>query len=287
MFQVKPQQQKPLSDSTSVKIIAPLTSEGYLWAPVLMPTPQKQFLFKFDYSYHSFNYAWDNVDASSYLLVLSGEYTLLEKMTLGLDIPLLVISDVSSESVDDTSVDFGNIRIHVRYPLLQRQEIGFVLTPAFRLWLPTNTFLTVEGVPFVGELDMIKTFAVFEPIILIGLRIDPISIVFETGLKFCVVDDWDDFTFWSFNLVVGSAPIPKLKDLELVLELNMMVELDEDDAPSASSVDRVLPIAISTGARYRFDPFWVELALRFGLNDAEFYYGDFNVGILFGYIPNF
>lgn len=33
-----------------------------------------------------------------------------------------------------------------------------------------------------------------------------------------------------------------------------------------------------------FGDFYAEMSLRFGLNDAEFYYGDFSPGIQLGYL---
>ncbi len=275
------------SDVSSVWIVAPLTSEGFLWAPVLSPTKNNQITFKFGFAYHDFDYSGDDVEAFTYLLTLSGEYTLLNMLTVGVDLPFLFGYDISSDLVDDSGADFGNIRLHIRYPVLRLPELGLVLTPAFRLWLPTNTYLTVEDVPFVGELDIVDTLAVFEPILLVGACRGPASLVFETGPKFFAVDDQNDFSFWSFNLVAGYAPGRGTAGLEFILELNMLVELDEDDAPSAGSVDRAVPLALAFGARYPFEPFVAELALRVGLHEADFYYGDFNIGLQIGYVPSF
>ncbi len=275
---------EPVTYNPSVKLVAPLSGEGLLWAPVLSPMPGNQMSFQFAYGYHGFDVGTEEVDGSVYLMILQGEYTVWDQLTLGAGVPFLVGYDVSTESdaLEDSGVDFGNIRLHVRCPLVEVPERGFILTTAFRVWLPTNTFLSVEE----GRVhyDVIDNFAVFEPMLLIGLDVAPLSVIFETGPKLYAVNDQDDFSFWSFNFIFGAAPFSTLPELEFLLELNMFVELDEDDAPRNDSGDRIVPLALSFGPRYRFGDFYAELALRFGLNDPEFYYGDFSLGIQIGYL---
>ena len=268
----------------AAKVVAPLAGEGLLWAPVLSPTPRNQITFQFAYGYHGFDVLGEGVDASVYLMVLGGEYTFFEKLTLGAGVPFLVGYDVSTDSdvLEDDGVDFGNIRLHARYPMVEVPENGFILTAAFRLWLPTNTFLSVAERGL--RVHVIDNFAVFEPMLLIGLDVAPVSIVFETGPKLYAVNHQEDFSFWSFNFIFGGVPFSDLPELEFVLELNMFVELDEDDAPRAESGGHILPLALSVGPRYHFGDLYAELALRFGLNDAEYYYGDFSLGIQLGYL---
>jgi hypothetical protein len=275
---------EPVTYEPSVRVIAPLAGEGLLWAPVLSPTPGSQIAFQFAYGYHGFDWILEEVDASVYLLVLRGEYTFWDKLTLGAGVPFLVGYDVSTESdaAEESDVDFGNIRLHARYPLVEVPERGFILTAAFRVWLPTNTFLSVAGRRV--RIDVIDNFAVFEPMLLIGLDVAPLSVLFETGPKLYAVNDQEDFSFWSFNFIFGAAPFSALPELEFLIELNMFVELSEDDAPRTDSGDHIVPLALSFGPRYRFGDFYAELALRLGLNDAEFYYGDFSMGIQLGYL---
>lgn len=275
---------RPVTYNPAVKVVAPLAGEGLLWAPVLSPTAGNQVAFQFAYGYHGFDVVTEDVDASVYLMVLQGEYTVWGRLTLGAGVPFLVGYDISTESnvLEDSDVDFGNIRLHVRYPLVEVPERGFILTTAFRVWLPTNTFLSVEERGF--HIDVIDNFAVFEPMLLIGLDVAPLSIVFETGPKLYAVNDQDDFSFWSFNFIFGAAPISALPELEFLLELNMFVELSDDDAPRTDSGDHIVPLALSFGPRYRFGDFYAELSLRFGLNDPEFYFGDFSLGIQLGYL---
>ncbi len=279
------------SAADQVPIVAPLTSEGYLWAPPLNPLPDSRASFQFDFNYHQYDYRWfgntEEITFSSYQLILKGEYTFLDLLTVGIDVPLLMVHNADSENdyVDSSGADFGNIRLHARYLALELPEWGLVFTPAFRFWLPTNTFLDIEyDILGGGKLDIIESFAVFEPILIVGWYMRPISVVFETGLKFVAVDDMDDFTFWSFDLVVGAAPIPSLEKLQFVLELNLMVELDDDDAISEPEVERVVPLAVSFGARYRVSSFELELAFRVGLHEAVIYYGDFNLGLIVSYL---
>lgn len=274
----------PVSYAPAVNVVAPLAGEGLLWVPALSPTPRSQITFQFAYSYHGFDFAGEDIDMSVYLMVLNGEYTVLDKLTLGAGVPFLVGYDVSTESdiLEENDVDFGNIRLHARYPLVEVPENGFILTAAFRLWLPTNTFLSVVERGF--RVVVIDNFAVFEPMLLMGLDAAPVSIVFETGPKMYAVNDQDDFSYWSFNFIFGGAPFTDLPELEFVLELNMFIEMGENDAPRTDSEDHIVPVALSFGPRYHFGDFYAELALRFGLNDDEFYYGDFNLGIQLGYL---
>lgn len=275
-----------LEQTTLVNVVGPLSGEGFLWAPALKPTASKQISLKFNYSYHGLDYLAEGIEGSVYLLVLSGEYPVFDRLTAGLDVPFLVGYDVTSDSdwVDDSGVDFGNIRLHLRYPVVENSKYGIVVTPAFRLWLPTNTFLTVEDVPFWGEIDIVESFAAFEPMLHTAHVNGPLSFSFDLGFKFFAVEDQDDFSFCSMNFIIGVAPVASLGDLQFVLELNMLVELDEDDAPSDSDVERVVPISLAAGARHRFGDFLIELTTRIGLNEAEFYYGDFNIGLQVGYI---
>jgi hypothetical protein len=268
----------------SAKIVAPLAGEGLLWAPVLSPVPRNQITFQFAYGYHGFDVGPVDVDVSTYLMVLGGEYTLGDKLTLGAGVPFLVGYDVSTDpdEVEQDGVEFGNIRLHVRYPFIEVPENGFILAGAFRLWLPTNTFLDVGYRGF--RIDIIDNFAVFEPMLLLGFDVAPVSILFETGPKLYAVNDQDDFGFWSFNFIFGGSPFTSLPELEFVFELNMFVEMDERDAPRTESEDHIVPLALSFGPRYFFGDFYAEMSLRFGLNDAEFYYGDFSLGIQLGYL---
>jgi hypothetical protein len=268
----------------SAKIVAPLSGEGLLWVPVLSPIPRNQITFQFAYGYHGFDVATEDVDVSTYLMIVGGEYTLGDKLTLGAAVPFLVGYDISTESdiLEDDDVDFGNIRLHARYLFIEVPENGFVLTGAFRVWLPTNTWLEVGRRGF--RVDVIDNFAVFEPMLLLGFDVAPVSILFETGPKLFAVNDQDDFGFWSFNFIVGGSPFSSLPELEFVFELNMFVEMDENDAPRTESEDHIVPVALSFGPRYYFGDFYAEMALRFGLNDAEFYFGDFSLGIQLGYL---
>lgn len=280
-FSARAQELEPLH-VPAAKIVAPLAGEGLLWAPVLSPTPRNQITLQFAYGYHGYDSGPVDVDVSTYLMVLGGEYTFWDKLTVGFGVPFLVGYDISTDpdTVEDDDVDFGNIRLHVRYPFVEVPENGFVLGGAFRLWLPTNTFLDV-GRGF----RVIDNFAVFEPMLLLGFDVAPVSILFETGPKLYAVNEQDDFGFWSFNFIIGGAPFSSLPELEIVFELNMLVEMDENDAPRTDiTEDHIVPLALSFGPRYFFGDFYAELALRFGLNDAEFYYGDFSLGIQFGYM---
>jgi hypothetical protein len=268
----------------SAKIVAPLAGEGLLWAPVPSPTPRNQITFQFAYGYHGYDVGPVDVDVSTYLMVLGGEYVFWDKLTVGAAVPFLVGYDISTDpdTLEEDDVDFGNIRLHVRYPFLEVPENGFVLAGAFRLWLPTNTFLDVGRRGF--NVDVIDNFAVFEPMLLLGFDVAPVSILFETGPKLYAVNDQEDFGFWSFNFIFGGSPFTGLPELEFVFELNMLVEMDERDAPRTEAEDHIVPVALSFGPRYFFGDFYAEMSLRFGLNDAEFYYGDFSLGIQLGYL---
>ena len=282
-FAARAQELEPLY-VPSAKIVAPLAGEGLLWAPVLSPVPRNQISFQFAYGYHGFDVGPVDVDVSTYLMVLGGEYTFWDKLTVGAGVPFLVGYDISTDTdvLEEDDVDFGNIRLHVRYPFLEVPENGFVLAGAFRLWLPTNTFLEAGRAGF--NVDVIDNFAAFEPMLLLGFDVAPVSILFETGPKLYAVNDRDDFGFWSFNLIFGGSPFTSLPELEFVFELNMLVEIDENDAPRTDySEDHIVPLAISFGPRYFFGDFYAEMSLSFGLNDAEFYYGDFSLGIQLGY----
>jgi hypothetical protein len=79
------------------------------------------------------------------------------------------------------------------------------------------------------------------------------------------------------------VPFSSLSELEFVLEFNMFIEMDDNDAPPIWHDDNVVALALSFGPRYHFGDFYAEMALRFGLNDAEFYHGDFSLGIQLGY----
>jgi len=279
-FSARAQKLEPLY-VPSAKIVAPLAGEGLLWAPVLSPVPRNQISLQFAYGYHGYDSGLVDVDVSTYLMVLGGEYTFWDKLTAGFGVPFLVGYDISTDpdTVEEDDVDFGNIRLHVRYPFIEVPENGFILAGAFRLWLPTNTFLDV-GRGF----HVIDNFAVFEPMLLLGFDVAPVSILFETGPKLYAVNEQDDFGFWSFNFIFGGSPFTGLPELEFVFELNMLVEMDERDAPRTESEDHIVPLAISFGPRYFFGDFYAEMALRFGLNDAEFYYGDFSLGVQLGYL---
>ena len=79
---VRAEELEAVTYTPAVKVVAPLSGEGLLWAPVLSPTPRNQIAFQFAYGYHGFDIAGEDIDASVYLMVLSGEYTVPGKLAL-------------------------------------------------------------------------------------------------------------------------------------------------------------------------------------------------------------
>lgn len=273
------------------KIISPLQADGYLWAAPPSPTPTSQLRFQFGFNYHDFDYDFfgssEELTFSSIHFLLSAEYTFLGALTAGLDVPALMIYDMttSNDLFDDAGVDFGNIRLHLRYALILNQ-IGLVITPAFRIWLPTNTFLEVdfEALGRRQNLELIDTFSTLEPMVTVGWATPWLSLLLSTGPKFVIIDNSDDFSMWGLDLTVGAAPVASQPDLQFVLELNMLIEMDDDMYHTGDPDDTGLPLALGLGVRYRFGEFLTELALRAGLHDSEFYYGDFQLGLTVGWV---
>ena len=116
-----------------------------------------------------------------------------------------------------------------------------------------------------------------------GWRMQYLSLILQTGPKFFEMDFYEDFSFWSADLILGAAPIPGIERLEFILELNFMVELFRLKALGFNSYYRKYPLAISAGARYQLGPILFEVALRYGMKDSALYYGDLNVGVQVGY----
>lgn len=271
-------------------IVAPLGSEGYLWAPPLDPLPRSDFVIKFGLNYHAME-VWPGRDVEVHFtalqFLLGGEIELFKDFTVGADVPFLSIHSASSspDFVDSSGIDFGNIRLHARY-LAVATKSGLVVTPAFRVWLPTNTFLDVETIaPLWPNMEVLDTLAVFEPILCLGWANRRFSALLETGPKLAMIESaddfsFDDFSFWSFDFVFGARP---LQNLELLLELNLMTEMSDDKAPSEPFEGNITPFALSAGARLKLGDWMLEVTLRAGLHEAVFYYGQFNIGLAFGY----
>ncbi len=277
------------TSAAAPKIVPPLQSDGYLWAAPPCPTPATQLRLQFDFNYHADDFRYwgssEELTFSSIQFLLSGEYTFLGALTAGLDVPFLMIYDVSTENdvYEDSGVDFGNIRLHVRYAF-SLDPLGLVVTPSLRIWLPTNTYLEVDRFIGSGNVRLFKALAIFEPAVSVAWAGRYLSVMLATGPKFVEHDDRDDFSMWAFDLSVGAAPITSLPGLELVLELNMLVEMDDDMPHQGDPDDTGVPLGLGFGARYRFSDYMFELAFRAGLHDAEFYYGDFNLGLTFGWL---
>jgi hypothetical protein len=285
----------------SASIVAPLTGDGYLWAPPPNPLPRSGVSFQFDFNYHQYDYdiggSDQEVTFASFQFILGGEITLLDVLTIGLDLPFLYVHsmDTSDDVASATGADIGNLRLHTRASFVF-PDLGLVITPAFRVWLPTNTFLTLEGrgsilgIDFDFDIEMINALAIFEPMLEIGWGQSWFSVLVQTGPKFVVVDDepnvaWgDDFTMWGWDLVLGAKPLPGRDDLQLVLEFNGLAELDGDDAPKFVDDEHVVPLALSLGGRFRAGNFLVGLTFRIGLHQADIYFGDFNLALTLAYL---
>ncbi len=271
------------------EVIAPLSEDGYLWSPPLSPKPESRVSFALDFNHHSYDMdlivLTDEITLSSVQFRLSAEYSFLDALTIGLDVPFLMVYDISSEHdfIDDSGADIGNIRLHARYTF-ELEQLGVVVTPSFRLWLPTNTFLQVDVDNSSDDLDIINSMAVFEPMVAVGWSLTWFSALLSTGPKFVALDDADDFSAWGFDLTLGSAPAPNLPGLQFILELNAMVEMDDDMPQDGDPDDVAFPLALSLGARYHAKSFEVELGFRLGLHDAIMYFGDFNVGLSGAYL---
>ncbi len=268
-------------------VIAPISSEGYLWPPTLGAVPHDQVAIRLGLTNHKMRIVGD-VDAWVFGFTVAGEYTLLDRLTLGAAVPFIqayAISGIAS----DSGVDFGNIRFHVRYMLddiaaLQAlRDLNIVLTPAFRLRLPTNTFLTVNNVPFFGDWELIEPLMALEPMLIAGWAHPLLSVTVATGPSYFIAFNRPDFGFWSLIATAGTAPLPPLPELEFLLELSLLVELTEANAPQENTQSgRAVPFTLSIGSRYRYQEWSAELALRFGLHKGDFYYGDVNMGIQIG-----
>lgn len=278
-----------ISHASARRVLAPLKADGYLWSPPLSPNPESQLGFQLDFNHHSYNMdlilMTDEITFSSIQFELSAEYSFWDALTIGLDVPFLMVYDISSEHdlLDDTGADIGNIKLHARYSF-DLDELGIVITPSFRIWLPTNTFLQVDVDNSSKDLHIIDSMAVFEPMLGVGWSMSWLSVLLNTGPKFYALDDADDFSVWGFDLTIGSAPFAKLPGLEFVVELNAMVGMDDDTPQEGDPDDTAFPLAISPGVRYRADSFTVELGFRIGLHDSIMYFGDFNVGLDAAYL---
>ncbi len=286
----------PAAAAEGPRVIAPLTTEGYLWAGPLPAYPTTSLQLELGYLLQTYDVSYDYGIASledpemhSFVLSLRGEYTFLGQLTLGFELPALVTYSIAASGTllgqpidwDDDGADFGNLRLHLRWMALEDAELGLVLTAAFRVWLPTNTFLEVE----VQEEDqeLLEMFAEFEPTLALGWGNRRFSALLVTGPKFFVLDDADDFSCWGIDLVLGASPAPSLDELELVLELNMLFELDDDDAPSEEGDDQVQAIGLGLGVRYAIGAWRLGLGLRIGLHEHAFYMGQLGLGLTLDY----
>ncbi len=279
----------PVIEAASHNVIAPLSQDGYLWSPPLSPNPESRVSFALDFNHHSYDMdlilLTDEITFSSVQFKVSAEYSFFDALTIGLDLPFLMVYDISSEHdiLDDTGADIGNLRIHARYTF-ELEQLGLVITPSFRIWLPTNTFLQVDLDNSSKDLDIINSMAVFEPMVAIGWSVKWFSVLLNTGPKFVALDDADDYSAWGFDLTIGSAPFPSLAGLEFMVELNSMVEMDDDMPQEGDQDDIAFPLSLSFGARFHTDSFEAELGFRLGLHDAILYFGDFNVGLNAAYL---
>jgi hypothetical protein len=274
--------------------IEPLVSEGFLWAPPPAPLGADRLRFSLGFNHHAYDYRVrvlgvtyrEELTLSWVQFLLAGELRVWDELTAGADFNFLMVHDISSEndSVDDSGADLGHLRLHLRYPIHIRSA-GLVITPMLRGWLPTNTFLEVD----VGSgqdrasIDRIESLGALEPMLAVAWAMRWLSVSLTTGPRFYLVDDADDFALWGIDLALGSAPVPDLEALQLMLELNMLIEIDDDVWHAGDVDDTAVPLALSLGARYRLRALELELGFRIGLHDAELYYGDFQLGLSAGY----
>jgi hypothetical protein len=267
------------------ELVAPISLEGYLWAPVLKPNLSNTLDIKLSYTSHI--YYLYNIYSRAHLvqrnITLSGEYTLFDKLTAGVDVPFNFIGVDSLDFDDHSESALGGIRVHVRYPVLRRPELGVILTPAIRVWLPTNTHSPVHE-------SRLESMVMYEPMLLFGFSKDAFSFIAEAGLKVLAFDDRYDYLFASANLVVGFRPFPDIGSVEFIGELNLLAELDDNHAFSkyfsyefGDPRDRALATALAVGLRYRWDVVSLELALRFGTNDHSLSFGAYGMGVNLGF----
>ncbi len=274
--------------------IEPLVSEGFLWAPPPAPLGADRLRFSLGFNHHAYDYRFrvlgatyrEELTLSWVQFLLAGELRVWDELTAGADFNFLMVHDISSESdtIDDAGSDLGHLRLHLRYPIHIRSA-GLVITPMLRGWLPTNTFLEVELGSGQNRLsyDAIESLGALEPMLAVAWAMRWLSVTLTTGPRFYLVDDADDFALWGMDLALGSAPVPDLEALQLMLELNMLIEIDDDVWHAGDIDDTAVPLALSLGARYRLRALEFELGFRIGLHDADLYYGDFQLGLSAGY----
>jgi len=272
--------------------VAPLSVEGHLWAPVLEPYSINELSLKLVHTNHIYYDRYEDVFMNKWYLMINGQYNLLNRLTVGADAPIVWASD------GDTG--FGNIRLHARYQVFTIRaqdsiDIGLVVTPAIRIWLPTNAMDPIPGYPMESVVQI-------EPMLLLGLQVYPFSLTLDGNIKILAFDDRYDYIFGAADLVFGVGPYPRSGGFELVLEFNFLAELDDNNVLSdrfefpkytmmdgeriPANVDRAIAVAWGLGLRYRGERFVIELAYRRALRDCDLSIGKVSFGIEFGILFN-
>ena len=269
---------------------APLSLEGYLWAPVLNPYLRNAIDIKLGWTSHEYYLysIYSRAHLANKNVTISGEYSFFNKLTVGVDVPLNFIGVDSSDFPDHSETALSNIRLHVRYPVLHFPELGIILTPAIRVWLPTNTNVPVYEA-------RLESMVMYETMVLFGYGTKTISIIAEAGLKILAFDDRYDYSFGSANIVVGLRPFSGHLDyrgFELIGELNFLAELDDNHAFSkyftnedeySNPNDPARALAVGVGLRNKWETFNLEIALRIGLNDYNLSLGGMGLGVKLGF----